>query len=253
MAVGEMTTMSHRSNGQIYRYILAPLLGATLAAALAWPRPAFADPCAESPVARRAGELYAGGDSRAALPYARIGLKFAEQHCGGQSTAIVALLADLAAIHQDLEQYGAAEELLVRIIEIKQAALPPGEGNKPSAALPNMIIDLDNLAFIYGAQGKFTQAGKLFETVLAIAEQVVGRDHIIVSQALRNLAENKRARGRYDEVGPLLARAAEIEAKTDDDIPTNWAAKLGLIAPEPQAVGFQSEDDLLLRMLETDR
>ncbi len=244
--------MSRRSIAKVYRYVLAPLLGAALAVLLGWPQPASAESCAESPVARRAGVLYSGGDSQEAMPYARIALKFAEQHCGAQNPAIVALLADLAAIHQDLEQYGEAEEILVRIIEIKQAALPPGEGNKPSAALPNMIIDLDNLAFVYGAQGKFTQAGKLFETVLAIAEQVVGRDHIMVSQALRNLAENKRARGRYDEISPLLARAAEIEAKAEDEIPSNWPAKLGLPSPEAQAVSFQSETDGLQHLLESD-
>jgi tetratricopeptide (TPR) repeat protein len=246
--------MSHRSIERVCGFALAPFLGVALAALLGLPQPASAETCAESPLARRAGVLYSGGDSHEALPYTRIALTFAEQHCGAENPAIVALLTDLAAIHQDLEQYDAAEELLVRVIEIKQAALPPGEGDKPSAALPDMIIDLDNLAFVYGAQGKFTQAGKLFETVLAIAEQVVGADHIIVSQALRNLAENKRALGRYDEVSELLERAAVIEAKAADEIPSNWAAKLGLTEPEPQPqpVSFQTEDDTLLKLLAGD-
>jgi len=95
-----------------------------------------------------------------------------------------------------------------------------------------MIIDLDNLAFVYGAQGKFAEAGELFERVLAIAEHAVGGKHIIVAQALRNLAENYRAEGRYDEASPLLTRAAQIEAVEANDIPAEWAEELGLTSPE---------------------
>ena len=242
--------MPHQQVSHISRSIFALSLCALLLAGLTWPSPAPADECAESPAAMQAGALYTDGESEAALPYAREALAHAEEQCGPRHAAIVILLSDLAGIYQDLGRYAEAEELLIRVVDIKQAALSPEEENKPRAGLPNMIIDLDNLAFVYGAQGKFPQAGELFERVLAITEHAVGKDHIIVSQALRNLAENHRAQGRFGEAAPLLAHAAEIEATAADDIPTDWAAKLGLISPEPHAVGYQSETDGLLRVLE---
>jgi len=223
----------HRRVPHISRSIVAPFLCALLMAILTGPHQAGAEGCAESPAGVQAGTLYSEGESEAALPYAREALEHAEQLCGAQNVAIVALLSDLGAIYQNLGRYAEAEELLKRVIDIKQAALSPEEENKPGAARPDMIIDLDNLAFVYGAQGKFSEAGKLFERVLAIAEHAVGKEHIIVAQALRNLAENYRAEGRYDEASPLLTRAAQIEAEVADDIPAAWADELGLTSPEP--------------------
>jgi len=205
------------------------------------PNPAFAETCAESAAGDKAGMLYTEGKSQDALPYAHQALEYAEEICGAKSADLLVLLADLAAIHQDLEQYNQAEFYFARIIDIKQAALAPEQTNKPGAGLPNMIIDLDNLAFVYGAQGKFADAGKLFRRVLAIAEHAVGEDHLIVSQALRNLAENYRAEGRFAEANPLLARAALIEAKTRDVIPANWAEKLGVEEAEPKIIVIPDE------------
>ena len=245
--------MPHRQVSHISHSIFALFLCALLLAGLTWPHPARADDCAESPAAMRAGALYTDGESEAALPYARDALAHTEQQCGPRNAEIVILLSDLAAIYQDMGRYAEAEELLKRVIDIKQAALSPEEENKPGAGLPNMIIDLDNLAFVYGAQGKFPEASELFERVLAITVHAVGEDHIIVSQALRNLAENHRAQGSFGEVAPLLARATKIEATAADEIPTDWAAKLGLISPEPHAIGYQSETDGLLRVLEGEK
>ena len=224
--------MPHRRVPHISRSIMAPFLCALLLAVLTGPHRAGAEDCAESPAGLQAGKLYSEGESEAALPYAREALGLAEQKCGARSTAIVILLTDLGAIYQNLGYYAKAEKQLKRVIDIKQAALPPEEENKPGAARPDMIIDLDNLAFVYGAQGKFAEAGELFERVLAIAEHAVGGKHIIVAQALRNLAENYRAEGRYDEVSPLLTRAAQIEAVEANDIPAEWAEELGLTSPE---------------------
>lgn len=109
--------------------------------------------------------------------------------------ALISQFADLAAIYQDLGCYDDAEKVLRQIIAIKQAALPQDDVSRVSAALPNMIINLNNLAFVYGAQGKFKTAGELFERVLAIAEAAVGDNDIIVAPALKNLAGNYLARG----------------------------------------------------------
>lgn len=206
--------------------ILAALLAAVVISSLAWQRPAAADSCADSLAAKRAGALYTLGDSAVALSFAREALRQAKQNCDGQTVAVVPLLTDLAALYQDLGRYSEAETILRRVIDIKLAAFAPEEAGKPGAALPNMIIDINNLAFVYGAQGKFKSAGKLFERVLEIAEQAVGDNHMLVSQALRNLAGNYRARGMHEKSGPLLARAAEIVESAEDEAAAKWAEKL---------------------------
>ena len=105
----------------------------------------------------------------------------AELKCANKDNALIAPLTDLASIHQNLGSYDAAALLLMRVIEIKQAAFLSEKTDKLGAALPNMIIDLNNLAFVYGAQGKFEAAGELFERVLFIAEKAVGGTHMLIS------------------------------------------------------------------------
>jgi hypothetical protein len=158
----EVATVLHRLSSEISRFPMAPILCAALLAMLTWPHPAHAEDYAESPAAMQAGALHTDGESEAALPHARDALVHAEEQCGRHNAAIVTLLSDLAAIYQDLGRYTEVEEALIRVIDIKQAALSPEEENKPDAGPPNMIIDLDNLAFVYDAQGIVLEAGKLF-------------------------------------------------------------------------------------------
>jgi len=53
------------------------------------------------------------------LPYAYQDIEFAEEIFGAKSADLLDHLADLAAIHQDLEQYDQAEFYLARIVGIK--------------------------------------------------------------------------------------------------------------------------------------
>jgi tetratricopeptide (TPR) repeat protein len=225
--------MAGKFGSHISRFFGAALICAALGAA-GGGLPARADePCGETPASVTASKLYTDGKSEDALPYAEQALDQAEKICGAKNADLLVLLADLAAIHQSLKQYDQAEIYLRRVIDIKQAALAPEESGRPGLGLSNMIFDLDNLAFVYGAQGKFGEAGKLFERALAIAENAVGGDHIIVAQALRNLAQNYRAEGRFADADPLLSRAAAIEAGESDEMPSDWAAKLGVVPQEP--------------------
>ncbi len=227
--------------------VLAALLAGVLVLAAAW-HPAEAAECAESPAASRASALYTEGDSAVALSFARQALRQAEQNCGDQIVAVIPLMMDLVTIYQNLQRYSETEKLLRHVIGIKQAALTLDEASSSGAALPNMIIDLDNLAFIYGAQGKFDAAGSLFAHVLEIAEHAVSGNHMLISQALRYLAGNYRARGMHEEAHPLLVRAAEIEKASSDEIAANWAKKPGLplakAASWAESLGLLSEESL---------
>jgi tetratricopeptide (TPR) repeat protein/CHAT domain-containing protein len=74
-------------------------------------------------------------------------------------------------------------------------------------------VALNNLALLYGAQGRFAEAEPLYKRALALREKAFGPDHPEVGQALNNLAELYRAQGRFAEAEPLYKRALAIDEK----------------------------------------
>ena len=50
-----------------------------------------------------------------------------------------------------------------------------------------MARDLNNLALVYGDQGKYSEAEGLFKRALVIREQALGTSHPDVGQTLNNL------------------------------------------------------------------
>ena len=86
-----------------------------------------------------------------------------------------------------------------RALRINEKALSPNH--------PDLATDLNNLAVIYNARGRSTDAGPLYQRSLAIAEKVVEPEHPSMGQCLNNLAELYRAQGKYAEAEPLYQRA----------------------------------------------
>jgi CHAT domain-containing protein len=72
---------------------------------------------------------------------------------------------------------------------------------------------LNNLAALYRAQGRYTEAEPLYKRALAIDEKALGPDHPDVGRDLNNLARLYDARGRYAEAEPLYKRALAIDEK----------------------------------------
>ena len=73
-------------------------------------------------------------------------------------------------------------------------------------------MSLNNLALLYGAQGKDAEAEPLYERVLAILEEALGPEHPRVAVSLNNLAAHYRGQGKYTEAEPLHWRALAIFA-----------------------------------------
>jgi Flp pilus assembly protein TadD len=61
---------------------------------------------------------------------------------------------------------------------------------------------LNNLATLYRAQGRYSEAEALTRRVLTISEGELGHDHPIVGLALNNLALLYAEQGRYGEAEP---------------------------------------------------
>ncbi len=74
-----------------------------------------------------------------------------------------------------------------------------------------MATALNNLAEVYRAQGRYAEAGPLYERSLAIREKNRGPDHPNVATVLNNLAALHEARGRYAVAEPLYKRSLSIK------------------------------------------
>ncbi len=80
---------------------------------------------------------------------------------------------------------------------------------------------LNNLASLYHAQGKHTEAEPLYRRALAIWEKALGPEHPHVAQSLENYAVLLRKTGRDIEAAKLEARAKAIRAKHAKENPAN--------------------------------
>ena len=69
---------------------------------------------------------------------------------------------------------------------------------------------MNNLARLYGSQGRYAEAEPLYKRSLEIREKKLGKDHPDVATALNNLAELYKSQGRYEEAEPLYQRALAI-------------------------------------------
>ena len=94
------------------------------------------------------------------------------------------------------------------------AALKAADGFGPKD--PRLLASLNRLAQLYHAQGKYTQAERLYQRALAIAETVLGPDHPDLASNLRNLAAVYEAQGKLAEAAPLRKRALTLREKTSD-------------------------------------
>jgi tetratricopeptide (TPR) repeat protein len=78
---------------------------------------------------------------------------------------------------------------------------------------PNVAISLNNLAELYRAQGKYSEAEPLYKRALVIWEKVLGPDHPHIATVLENMAEFYREIDREEEAKRLEERVKRIRSK----------------------------------------
>lgn len=88
-----------------------------------------------------------------------------------------------------------AEPLYRRALEIIENALGPEH--------PNLAAFLNNLANLYSAQSRHSEAATLLRRALRIAEKALGPEHPNVATGLTSYAAVLRELGRYAEAEPL--------------------------------------------------
>ncbi len=126
-----------------------------------------------------------------------------------QETRWETLIADAAKAYQKAD-YAEAEKLFL-------AALKEGErfGNQD----PRFAASLNNLAALYVAQGKYTDAEPLLQRALAIGEKALGPEHPDVAAVLENYAALLHKLNRDAEADKMEARAQAIRAKHAEENP----------------------------------
>ena len=78
---------------------------------------------------------------------------------------------------------------------------------------PDLAIELNNLAEVYRAQGRYSGAEPLHKRALAIWEKALGPEHPHVATSLGNYAALLREVGHGAEAAETEARAEAIRAE----------------------------------------
>jgi tetratricopeptide (TPR) repeat protein len=101
--------------------------------------------------------------------------------------------------------------------------------------------DLNELAIIYGYQGKYDEAIEKYEEALRIGENTIGREHPDYATRLNNLGEIYRALGRYDEAIEKYDEALRIGEKTIGSEHPDYATRLNNLGEVYRVQGRHDE------------
>jgi len=104
---------------------------------------------------------------------------------------------------------------------------------------------LNNLGFLYNAQGLFKQAERVLKQALAIREKILGPEHPDTTQSLNNLAGAYIDERRYSQAESILKRALEIRERTLGSFHTDTAESLKNLAFLYGSQGLHSQSEPL--------
>jgi tetratricopeptide (TPR) repeat protein len=106
---------------------------------------------------------------------------------------------------------------------------------------------LNNLAVVVEAQGRYEEAEGLYRQALEITRATLGEGHPAYATRLGNLAVVVEAQGRYEEAEGLYRQALEIDRATVGDGHLDYATRLNNLAGVVRAQGRYAEAEGLFR------
>jgi tetratricopeptide (TPR) repeat protein len=127
---------------------------------------------------------------------------------------VAASLTHLAAIRREDHQYGEAETLLQRALNIDENALGPEHSE--------VFKTLSNLATAYYFDGRYQDAEPIFLRALKVGEQSLGPAHPDVITTLADYAALLRKLKRKNEARKIEARMLELRAKSESQDPARF-------------------------------
>jgi class 3 adenylate cyclase/tetratricopeptide (TPR) repeat protein len=186
---------------------------------------------------------YDVGRHREAEPLFREAIAVGEKALGGEHSSVAIALGSLARLCRAAGRHAEADPLFDAAIEAGQKALarehptvalvlgylPHDSANADglletapslhahqdasgefSREHPDVAIQLNNLAYLYRAAGRFAEAEPLLKEALAITAKVLGREHPDIAISLNSLARLYRATGRHADAEAALKEAIAI-------------------------------------------
>jgi tetratricopeptide (TPR) repeat protein len=143
----------------------------------------------------------------------------------------------LGRAEQEQINYRAAEPLYQQALTIHQEQL----GIKH----PDTATSLNNLAYLYNAQGRYTEAEPLYQQALTIHQEQLGINHPDTATSLNNLAGLYEKQGRYTEAEPLFQQALTITQEQLGINHPNTASSLNNLAGLYESQGRYTEAEPL--------
>ena len=102
--------------------------------------------------------------------------------------------------------------MLQRALALREQVLGPEH--------PAVATNLNNLAAVYQAQGRYAEAEPLCQRALTIREQQLGRDHPHVAVTLKNYLTLLKAMHREAEVAQLEQRLLAMQTGSPTNSPS---------------------------------
>jgi CHAT domain-containing protein/Tfp pilus assembly protein PilF len=106
---------------------------------------------------------------------------------------------------------------------------------------------LNNLAQVYGSQGRDADAEPLFKRSIAILEKTVGLDSPEIASALNNLAALYQRQDRLADAEPLFKRALAIREKSPGSGQTDLGQSLNSMATLYEKLGRHGDSEPMFK------
>jgi tetratricopeptide (TPR) repeat protein/transcriptional regulator with XRE-family HTH domain len=170
-------------------------------------------------------------------------LAFREQMLGLDHPDLVPTISSLALSFQEKGDYGLAETLYQRALQMREA-------NPREATNPSMADILSDLALCYWRQGNYEQSELLYLRALPLLEQEQGQESGAVGIWCNNLALLYREMGRYEQAHTLFLQALPLYERFVGPEHPNTAVLLTNLGNLYRALGkYEEAEPLYLRAL----
>jgi CHAT domain-containing protein/tetratricopeptide (TPR) repeat protein len=173
--------------------------------------------------------LHGQGQTTKALPIAKEALATRAKLLGEAHPSYATSLNNLAALYQDLGEYGKALPLHEQARDLRKRLL--GEDH------PLYALSLSNLAVLYQDKGEYGKALPLLQQARDLRKRLLGEAHLDYASSLHNLAFLYRAMGEYGKALPLYEQAKDLSRRVLGEAHPLYATSLNNLAVLYQDLG----------------
>jgi tetratricopeptide (TPR) repeat protein len=145
------------------------------------------------------------GDQEQAMRLLEQALATRARTQGDGHPAVIAVLHELALVHQTMADFDQALALEQRVLDLATQALGPDH--------PNVAATLNALAAFHVQRGDYAKAQAMLEQTLAARERVLGTEHPELANLLDNLAIIHYTVGDYEKARLLFERSLALTEK----------------------------------------